>query len=55
MKLYELRFDIKYAKISSDDGLSSEAVDQFRERYQNILRDTNEGWQEDRLRTLQGN
>jgi hypothetical protein len=55
MKLYELRFDIEYVKIRNGDNLSSEAVDQFRERYQNILRETNERWQEDRMRTQQGN
>ena len=55
MKLYELRFDIEYAKNRSGDNLSSEAVDQFKKRYQDILRETNEGWKEDRQRTLQGN
>ena len=55
MRLKELKFDIEYAKIRSGDNLSSEAVDQFKERYQIILRDTNKGWKEDRLKDVKEN
>lgn len=55
MRLKELKFDIEYAKIRSGDDLSSEAVDQFKERYQIILRDTNKGWKEDRLKDVKEN
>jgi hypothetical protein len=55
MRLKGLKFDIEYAKIKLGDNLSLEAVDQFKEIYQNILRDANEGWKEDRLKTLKEN
>lgn len=55
MRLKGLKFDIEYAKIKHGDNLNSEAVDQFKEMYQNILKDTNEGWKEDRLKNPKGN
>jgi hypothetical protein len=49
MKLYELNSDIQYKKACSGDCLSSEVVNEFYEKYQEILRVTNETWKQDRL------
>jgi hypothetical protein len=49
MRFYELESDIKYEKARFDGNLSLENMDKFRDRYQDILRDANERWREDRL------
>lgn len=49
MKFYELELDIRYEKTRQNGNLSLESMDEFRNKYQNVLRDANEHWKEDRL------
>ena len=48
MHLYELNSDIQYKKACHGEELSSETIDSFYKRYQEILRDANETWKQDR-------